>query len=293
MKSFLVKCALFVAVITFYFLVNYSINTLLASKNPPQLDATTLIMGDSHIMMGLDPDQFYHAKNIAQEGEPYAATYFKLRELVKHNHIDTLILGFSIQNMAEFNDQKFTDRFWSDELFDRMYPIATWRDFKNYEINSMSFVRSWVKNMLLIPKQNHHPYIGKFTNSKGTLSKLKQRPHTAIKRHFYYHDKETKLSPLCKYYLDAIIGISNEYRIKIIFVNTPVHASYRNLVPLKFAEDFKQLNQLLIAKDIQVVDLSGMNLSDDCYKDYDHVNGKGAKIITKELIRQLKRSMIK
>lgn len=290
MKPFFLKGALFVAILVSYFLINYSINKSIATKNPPVLEATTLIMGDSHIMTALDPDQFYKAKNVAQEAEPYAATYFKLRELIKYNRIDTLILGFSLQNLSEFNDQKFVDRFWSDELFDRIYPIVTWNDLKNYEINTMSLVRSWVKNMLLFPKQEQHPYLGKFSASKGMLSTIKQKPTAAINRHFYYNDHESGISLSCQYYLDAIIQIAHDHHIKLILVNTPLHASYRTLVPIKFAKDFQQMESALTKKGVYIIDLSSYPLPDDQFKDYDHVNGKGVAVVTGEVISRIKKS---
>lgn len=290
MKRFILMTQLFIAIIALYFFVNYLTNLYIIRKNPPVIKASTLIMGDSHIMTGIDPAKFHSALNISQSAEPYAATYFKLREIIKHNHIDTLILGFSAQNLSEFNDQKFTDQFWSDELFDRLYPITSWSDYNSYEINKMSFAKSLVKNMLLFPKLKHHAYLGKFLKKTGDIKTTKQKANGVINRHFYYDNNESIISQLCVQYMDSIFQTSRKCGIKLILINTPVHHTYRSLIPAEFAKHFKQLETKLKKQGVTIINLSELNLDDSHFTDFDHVNIRGAAKVTDEVkmrIRQL------
>ncbi len=289
MKQFIIKSIVFIGVISLYFSINYGINRLLISSNPPKINATTLIMGDSQIMTSLDPNKFNNAINIAQNAEPYLISYLKLRELLKYNHFDTVIIGFSFQNLSELNNVKLSERFWSDELFDRAYSIAQFSDYSEYQINYMSLAKSWVKNLLILPKKKHDLYIGRFVPQRGNIDKSSKKLDLLIKRHFNLEGKETRVASTSIQYLDSIIKISKHNKIKLILVNTPVHNSYLTHIPSKFVTEFRKFEQKLRMNGLMIIDLSKYSLPDNSFRDFNHVNEDGATVVTSEVIVAIKK----
>jgi hypothetical protein len=240
-KKFTIKCVLFILAVSCVFAFNYTINTFFIGLSPPVLNASVLIMGDSHTMTSINDNIIHSSRNISQEAEPYPVTFFKLREIVKHNTIDTLILGCSFQNISHFNDFKFKDKFWSDEIFERIYSITSMGDFSNLEINRESYFCALIKNMILIPKKNHHSYLGRFRNIKKSLASSVQFPDSVIKRHFYYKDTKPSISNQCINYLDSIVSLSKVKNIKLILVNTPLHQEYTRLIPKNIYNSYYNL----------------------------------------------------
>lgn len=287
MKLFFSKGFLFLAILGLYFLVNYYLNTFFIAHYPPRLKAKTLIMGDSHPMTCIDPSFFKNARNISRPNEPYAATYFKLLYLLKHHQIDTLILGFSPHNISDVNDKKFMDDLWSGNMFKMLYPITSLKNYANHEINKTNYVLVLFKHMLLFPTKNHHRYLGNFLGRKGILKRNNSNPIDRIKTHYFYNNKDSKISTLSLSYLDSIIKISNEHKLKVILVNSPLHSMYNDLIPSTFKDEYKMHQERLKEKDVIIFDFSDYIHSDEYFADIDHVNIKGAKLISLQLKNSL------
>jgi hypothetical protein len=91
---------------------------------------------------------------------------------------------------------------------------------------------------------------------------------------------EIRLFPIGLGYITTSLKNSNidfdfaENKIKLYFLNTPLHAYYQKQIP----EVYKQkLNQIVATKQIGLIDLSNFQLSDSCFiPDGDHVSLKGA-----------------
>ncbi len=292
MKKFILQSVKFIVIICVYFYVNYRINKIIIRKNPPKFAARNLIMGDSHVMTALDPSQFINTINFAQEGEPYAMTFFKLKEITKYNTIDTLILGFSPQNISIINDFKFNERSKSDAIFSRIIPITKLNDFRLFEINKFSYIRGFTKNYLLFPRKSRFNYLGRFKNLNHKLNTKTQKPNEAINRHFYFEGKELSISSLSIAYLDSILKIASKNRIYPILVNTPVHPIYHALIPMEIHKQFEKHKSKLKEEGISIYDYSNEAFPDDLFADFDHTNNKGALIFSHRLKSDLKKHSV-
>jgi hypothetical protein len=207
---------------------------------------------------------------------------------VKHNKIDTLLLGFSYQNISAFNDYKFSDAPWCDELLGRTYSLISINQYEGLQLNKISYYRSLLKNMLLFPKQYHSLFMGSFDKRDNELNLKKSNLNTVIKKHYYKNGNELHQSTSSLQYLDSIKEFSESRNIKLILVNTPLHASYRALIPQNIVSGFEQVKSTLINEGIMVVDYSQTPMEDNCYADYDHLNYKGAQLLTAQLKHHLK-----
>jgi hypothetical protein len=280
MFKFLKNIFVFVSILILYFTINFIINRVIIERNSVDLQFSTLIMGDSHVMTSLNDKLLPNSLNISQDAESYPVTYFKLRSLATSNKIDTVILGFAVHNISDFNDQKFSNRFWSDELFNRIYPITTFNDFKAIEINYWSYTRSVIKNLLLYPKGKHNTYLGKFKVIKKQLNLTKQKPELAINRHFYPNNKEAGTSQLSLSYLDSLMELCKEKHINIIFINTPIHPEYEKRIPEKIYLKYNEIRDNLVLEGYTVLNYSKIYTRADYFADYDHLNNNGATIFS-------------
>ena len=281
MRKFLLRSTLFISILVAYLVANYLINRILIIKNPPKVHAATLVMGDSHTMTSIDPGLLKRAQNISQSAEPYPVSYFKLKELIKFNKIDTIYLGFSFQNISAFNDKKFSDPEWSKEMFDRTYSLIPLSSLEDFEIDRMTYSRSVFENMMIFPKANHLTYLGSFKKLRKILRKSKNKPQIAINRHFYFKKEVIEISNLSISYLDSIRQVTEDNHIFLILINTPLHRSYRELIPKEIKDSYYKLAEDLTQKNINVFDYSERELPDEYFADYDHLNFQGAQAFTK------------
>jgi hypothetical protein len=246
-------------------------------------------MGDSHIMTSINDQKFPNAYNIAQEGEPYPVTYFKLRNILKDNTFDTLILGFSPHNISEFNDHKFSKTYWANELFDRIYSILSPGDLGPFQVNKFSYGKAIFKNMLVYPKINHRNFIGHYKPLKETLDPEKQNPDEPINRHFYNDKKLYTVSATSIAYLDSIRTLSASHNMKVILISSPVYPKYKEMIPERFSSKFDSLSSVLSGQDIPVYDLSGTITQKEYFANFDHLNAKGSDVFTQDVRRLLQK----
>ena len=264
-----------------YMAFNALTNFMIWKNQKIQLNgATTIIAGDSHPMSSLNPQLLHNAINISQSAEPYVLTYWKLKEITKTHNIDTIILGFAPHNIYGFNDLKFSDKFWSSEMFRRSYYIGEFSTIKNcIEIDKNELIKIFIKNTCLFPKLNHINYIGKFNSSKD--SKLSDIA-SAINRHYYFKNVQLGVSQTSIIYLNKILNICKRKNIEIILISNPVHLSYFEKIPKKIIEKYYDLKKLISLKGIFVFDKTNSFYHDSLYSNADHLNYYGAINFTNE-----------
>lgn len=263
------------------FLVN---TIIIKTKSIGWHDCNVLIAGDSHPEKALIPKFFFSAINISQDAEPYYVTYWKLQKYLSRNTTDTLLLGFSFHNLSSFNDKKLTDKYWSDEMFKRIYSIKDLSSVHDIEIDKNEFNKIRFKNMCLYPCFQPFNFIGGYSNSN--YSNLSE-PDTVIKRHYFYNGNETQVSDISIKYLDSIISLCKEKNIRLIAICTPMHYSYINKIPEKFKSSYELEKEKLKKDGVVVLDFSQQNYKDDFYLNPDHLNKKGAENFSAQIAKIL------
>ncbi len=250
------------------------------NQKPPLKEATTIIAGDSHPMTSLNPKLLYNTINISQGAEPYVLTYWKLKEILMLNKIDTLILGFAPHNISEFNDKKFLNKFYSNEMFKRSYFIGEFIETNNLiEFDKKELINVFIRNTCLFPKLNHINYLGNYDSiNESNLSNL----HSDVKRHYY--DKNIKLgvSKISVKYLNRIIQICNKNNIEILLISNPVHLNYYKKIPKMIIKEYDNLKKEFANKKIFVFDRTDFFYDDSLYANSDHLNYNGSIIFTKQ-----------
>ena len=172
MLKFFLNIGGFCLIVLIYFGVNYYINTRIIEQTYPILKGHTLITGASDAQAGIDPTLFDAAQNISQLGEPLFITYWKIKSLIQTNKIDTVIIGVTHPNFSSVYDKSLSPEkpFWARNMFRRSYAIEELAELKEIRIDKFGFYEILFKQMCLIPKKNHHHYIGKYAKHSEELS---------------------------------------------------------------------------------------------------------------------------
>lgn len=253
-------------------LANFLINiTYLKFFPPNDIKERIIITGDSYTQSAIYPNIFSSARNISQGAESYVISYYKLRQLLCYNHPDTIILGFSYHNFSAYNDLKFIDGRWSEEMFKRIYPLKDLnKSTFSLKYNDLQYHRVLFMNYLLFPNlRAHKNYIGDFEQS--SRNDLKQLDST-IKRHY----SPEGISQSSVSYLDSIILLCNQKKVCLILISTPIHEDYYHRIPEKVKTEYDKLKSLYKNQKVTILDYTNYRLKMEYYKNYDHLNTPGA-----------------
>ncbi len=288
MRLFLKKITIFFFFLFCYFGIVWLSNQYLISQSElPFKKAQVLIVGDSHVQRAINPKYFADAQNIAQTAETYVASYWKLKYILNKVKIDTVILGFAHHNISAFNDKKFVNEEAASGHFARLYAIQEFHKLDKIPVNWLEFYKIYFRNMLLIPKTNHHlQFIGGFNKSKKSNVKDYQG---AINKHFYTGKKEIASSNTAIEHLHKIIDLCQQYKATLILLDAPVHTHYYNLIPAKFLSLYETEKIKAIQKGAFAIEKATSKYDDELYLNANHLNTKGANRFTPELIKALQK----
>jgi hypothetical protein len=260
----------------------------------------TLIVGDSHLEKGLNPEDLPGSASIAYSGETYFYTYFKLRHFLRFNPaIRTVILGCGWHNFpGEFNESRlFGDRAadyqayfplldvegtrvlrrWSPDylvpllLFDFGLPIGI------YKYDNKALLKGILRHPL---SMTDIPFYGGHKGSQvaGPINRKRLMEHYA----FTSSTLELEISSITVVYFRKIIELCRKENIRVLLVTTPVHKGYRDGVPIKAISYFNGIiAEMTMLHGIQYIDLSTFPLPNSSFRDADHLNRRGASAVGK------------
>lgn len=265
----------------------------------------TLIAGDSHAEVGLEPTHIPRSTSIAISGENYFYTYFKIRYFLQYNPgIRNVILSCGWHNFARHYQDSFlfgdkastklayfplldeegrrTIRRWAPE-----YLVPLLANDAGLPINF--YKNDFLIKCIIIKGILHHdiskgdiPFYGGYRdlyNSRIDKSNI-------IKKIRIYYAKvpntsEVEVSSIMVSYFRKIIELCRENSIRVILVNTPVHLKYREDVPCKMISEFDNIiKEAVSVPEVRYVDLTDFSLPESYFLDGDHVNRNGADVVT-------------
>jgi hypothetical protein len=286
MNKFLRNIFFFALGLIVIFSINWTINYLIIKNSDIKLNSSEiLIIGDSHPMRAINPFLLKNAQNICQSAEPYVITYWKLKKINKEIKLDTVLIGFAPHNISDFNDLKFLEKKWSNEMFERSYLIEDFKSLEDIKIDYKGYYSFLFKRFCLFPTTNHFHYTGGYINSyKSDLSNFQK----TIDRHFYFKGKSSNISEISISYLDSIIDLCTSNNAVPILINTPVHKYYKDSIPKHIQVAFNLMKKQLKENNISMIEGNSQDYTDSLFLNSDHLNGYGATVFTKELKKKLK-----
>lgn len=278
MKLFLKKIAFFTTLFFIIFCAFYGwVQLKLGLPQATNATITRIYAGDSHIQLAINDRVLNHSKNVGAAFECYYYTYYKLKYLLKDNpQIKSVYLGCGFHNFSDYYDE-FIDGKYARNVSPRYFyllPIEDqvklcWRNKDQW----LSYLRDLLKSGAYII--NDQPlfnggYSNPFQHEKGLKKSIDRR----IQFQFYRAHTTNGFSHDNIYYFKKIIDLCASKQITLVLINTPLHQYYRLQIPKSHS---RFLHQQVWFSDCSYLDLSKLQLPDDCYiPDGDHVSQKGA-----------------
>lgn len=233
--------------------------------------------------------------NLSHSADNYYYTYLKLRKTLKYNkNIDTVFVSYGFHNLSKgvdkswlYNPIHFAYRYDSyiylleKEDFNQLFIFFLKMPLAFIDVN-VSLPLSFFKNRNI--KNIEDLNIGKYIYTKeSSIDEVDKEVEIDFSKkqltNFVPSEKQ-------KEYLTKIADLCTEYNVELILVNTPVHkVYYDNLSEIIKNTYFDFFDEKLCK--YTLLDYSKYYLPDSCFKDCDHLNAYGAKIITTKILSDL------
>lgn len=246
---------------------------------------TEIYIGDSHIQCAIVDTMLLNSKNCANSSECYYYSYYKLKHLINTNpSIKTVYLGYNYHSLSDYFDEYIYGINSSSVASKYFFILPNNEKIKmlvGHLDNFPDFLKRVIKEGVSIFILNGRSsfvggYSNQFSNTVAVSSSMEKR----INHQFYNNEYLTDVSSINLSYLNKIIHLCEKNNIKLILLSTPLHSYYKSKIPSKYISTY---SKAIESNNIQVIDLSSLRLTDDCYiPDGDHVSSRGALLITNE-----------
>jgi hypothetical protein len=261
----------------------------------------TLIAGDSHAEVGLDPTHLPGSASIATSAENYFYTYFKIRHFLRRNPgIKTVVLGCGWHNFTRGYQESwlFGDKAASKQEYFPLLDNGGTRTLRrwspDYLVPLLVYdaglpIGLYKNNFLLkgiVGRQLSRKDIPFYGGYLGLDSSRIEGAEIREKLQLYYAcappASEVEVSSVMVVFFRKIIELCRANSIRVLLVNTPVHSLYREGVPGKMISEFNRvIAETIAAPGVRYVDLSDLPLPESSFLNGDHVNRRGAGAVTK------------
>lgn len=238
---------------------------------------TKVILGHSHTECDLDDSLIPNVKNLSQGGEAYFYTYQKAKKLLAENkNIKTLYISFSNNQISKEMDRWTFDDIHINNGFPKYSSQIKGKDYR-FLLN---------KNLMEVLKAENKAvlYNGKALFSRrdivnsdwGGYLKIKQaKVDSLIKTDLIQKTKRLKWGDISMtniIYLQKIINLCDAQKVKPVLIRMPLYPDYFKSLD----ETTYQTVRKKYFRDVEFHDFHDFPLDISEYRDYHHLNYKGA-----------------
>lgn len=260
--------------------------------------SSVLAVGHSHIECSLDPIFFPGLINQAKSSEQPLYSIAKANLFIQHNPtIKTIILAwsyFGLDTPTKIIQETGYDPFsiYFPILIDSPLICELYRKdntayfFKNYIISKFGFPSKKLINDYFHNKnrlQIKLDFEGCFLNEyKAALDKDDLSKKVGNKnKDFPLSEIRNYIDPIAQKNLENFFSESQKKGIKVVIFNAPTHKDYNNSFHPRIIETMDNFATELCEKyNMTYIDFHTYPLPDSMFRDYNHINTEGAKIIT-------------
>lgn len=252
-------------------------------------------LGSSIFQYGINDKPYRSILNLGQIGERSYIHYLKLKlieDSFSKNEKKILLLDASPFMLRFRNDggERYT------QILTRYQPLTNKLSVKE-ELDYLENLPFEKKCLYLyrkaLPYTGHgfeykHHWMGGFKNlKKRTKSFDKAQAIELINTKFWSSD--TEFSPFLKKYFEKTIAFAKENDIQVILVESPYRKLYNENMKENYRNQYKDyLNSVSEKLQVPYWDMSELPLEDSMFNDLIHLNGEGASVFTKAIIKRLK-----
>jgi hypothetical protein len=300
MKAFIKSIMLFFALlIGLILLIEVSTDAIIYKFAKFKLMSTPkyIILGHSHPECAYNDTLIHNFKNLAQSGESYYYTYFKVKKILEQNpSLEAVFIEYT-NNQINYSMNNWI---WGDKYISNKYanyaPFIPVRDqfllmqnnLKGY-LYAFSYANKHKIATLIRGDYNFTNKIGGYLNlvRNETDSLLKCSNilnfEDDLRRNYSNNISETNLL-----YLRKIIQLVKKYDKKVFLIRSPQHPQYSEY---KNETIYKRILEERFS-DVEYLDFSHFPLSDSAFGDLEHLNYKGAAIFSTWFDRFIKDKLL-
>jgi hypothetical protein len=252
-----------------------------------------IIIGHSHPECAFDDSKIINFRNLSNAGQSYFYLLPKLRKVLESNsQIETVFIEFSNGQIEERMD----DWIWGNDKLSNFYPVyAPFLEKSDHNLLLKNNPKGVFSTVPIVAKKNlgrvltmdldYSDDIGNFKPlKKSIIDSLINNRKIGISEP---SNPNPKLSLTHLEYLDKIIKVCKEKKIKVILVRSPQHRYYN----YRANEEIFQKILKERYNDLEFLDFNDFPLTDEQFGDFSHVNEKGAEVFSiwfnKEIIGNL------
>lgn len=310
MKLFFQKTGLFLLMISMLLILFTFLNHTFYEKEAERQDAyftdsvTVLLIGDSHAECGVDPARFPEMINRASSAECLYYNRIKNRYYARKGKIRTCILSFHYFSLSkhweegvtgmlrEEQMQKYAHFYFRDPAkadwqtcFHSPYEYGKYTLLSRFHLPTKQSLNQGVMAMMGTPSDiasfgaytpSHVSNIG---NPDLCQSKLDETIFRGQTNPDHYH-LDAHLSQLMHTCLTEIIQDNQKNGIETILLNLPCHPDFNSRIPDVLKHHIDSIALSFEPDHCRYLNLYDYPLPDSCFRDYDHLNARGAEIIT-------------
>lgn len=296
MRSFIKSTLLFSMFITALIALFIVLPEFILNENADfklEKSSKFIVIGHSHSECAFDDSFISDFTNLAESGESYFYTYFKLKKVLEQNaNIETVFIEFTNNQINSMMD----DWIWDDRHISFRYPkYSPFMDFQDkYVLASHNFdgfmnaiSLSSKENVQRILSNNYNFEIGAHLSINVTdPAKLDSLiAASELEKDF----EEVGLSEINLRYLVKITKLCKEKGKRVIFIRSPMHERY----PGYSNESQYQAIRKKYFSTIEYLDFSKFPLTKSDYFDLHHLNRNGAQKFSKWFDAHLETELMK
>lgn len=257
----------------------------------------TIILGDSHQMDGIERMKGIGVFNYANASEDYLQSYFRLKEILnnKDSDLSSVIISFEPHNFyRKLNSEKYLF-YWSHKI----------------DLHELIFEMG-LKDKIYITSLFLYRYVNYFSRLQQVLDKSHKslnKPKPPSESSSYWKNKKIlgrKLTQRMRYHysgdlnkdmvlaFERLINLALASNLKVILLQMPVSDYYYNRIPKKTKQEFFKYRRELLRNNVELRYLnyrdffpSDFESHKIYFKNSDHLNNKGRRILTEKLKKDL------
>ncbi len=280
MKTFILKISLFIGIFICYYIIIFLIlNNRLESKIS---SSQAILLGDSHTEFLDLPQTIKYSKS----GSPYIVHYNFVKRFKKKIKGKKIFISFGYHNIANYLE----NRFRSEIVF------PGWLEFVNTELSNFNLIGKsynyeWQKGYIIkniFTKRKlvnlYNMNFNKWPSNTSYFEKDTSNFIWTIKKH-YLNPKYRYKDKMQKKYLSMLIKELEVNNNEIILINTPETEFYLEHVPSRIKKSY--YNFIAQNHNVKFIDFNSIlkaDIDSTYFRDADHVNQKGDRLVEKYLI---------
>jgi hypothetical protein len=267
--------------------------------DPPRV----LLAGDSHMAMSIDPERIPRAVSIARNRELMVFTHYKLLEVLDAGYEpDVVVLSVAPHNFSTAWERDALNRpETAFEAFAVYFGLVPWFE-TGLEVRWSSWLAYLAKNRLTPnlhllgdlaatlagnEAERAHEYLGGFDPERGG-ELVAERLELGLAQ--YYGAGDPPASAPEVEHFERLVDLTRREGIDLVLFLSPARPEQRMRVPAGIERTFRSLvERAATSPHVRVLDLTDLEIPDDAWANHDHVNLRGAAIVSDSVAAALAR----